>query len=77
MPLVEVPAARLGASALDGLIEEYVTREGTEYGARDYTLEEKKAEVLRAMKAGEVLIVFDTDSEACTLVLARDLPRAP
>ena len=35
-PYVIVPPEALSPSALQGLLEEFVTREGTEYGARDF-----------------------------------------
>ena len=36
---VEIPASRLSTAALDGLIEEFVTRDGTDYGEQEHTLE--------------------------------------
>jgi len=72
--LVRVPLERLSATALEGLVEEFVTREGTEYGARDYTLDEKKAAVFRQLDRGEVCIVFDPASESCALVMRDQLP---
>ncbi|MYE98920.1 MAG: YheU family protein, partial [Gammaproteobacteria bacterium] len=34
---MEVPWQKLSDEALAAVIEEFVTREGTEYGARDYS----------------------------------------
>ncbi len=65
---VQIPMERLSPDALEGLIEEFVTRDGTDYGERESTLEEKKSAVRRQLERGEVLIVFDPDSESCNLI---------
>ena len=46
---LEIPASRLSRDALDGLIEEFVTRDGTDYGAQEHTLEQKKNAVVRQL----------------------------
>jgi uncharacterized protein len=70
---VEVPHGALSQEALDGLVDEFITREGTDYGAREHTFEEKRASVLRLINAGTVVIVFDPESESTTLVRREDL----
>jgi uncharacterized protein YheU (UPF0270 family) len=72
---VLVPSDSLSAQALDALIEEFVTREGTDYGPREYTLQEKTQGVRRQIDRGEVVIAFDIERESATLVARRDLPR--
>lgn len=67
-PVVEIPAARLSQAALDGLIEEFVTREGTDYGLHEHTLDEKKSALVRQLERGDVVIVFDGQSETCSIV---------
>ncbi len=74
---VLVPAARLSAEALEALLEEFITREGTDYGLREYSLDEKKADVHGQLRRGEVVIVFDPESERVTLLRRDDLPRTP
>ena len=37
----------LSAPALEGIIEEFVLREGTEYGASEYSLDQKKIRMLK------------------------------
>jgi uncharacterized protein YheU (UPF0270 family) len=69
MALIVVPTDRLSREALDGLIEEFVTREGTDYGEREDTLDvEKKNAVIRQLERGEVIIVFDSESEMANIV---------
>jgi len=65
---VEIPVGRISPEALDGLIEEFVTRDGTDYGEQEQTLEAKKRAVAGQLDRGEVVIVFDPESETCNLV---------
>ena len=64
---IEVPPSALSERALHGLVEEFITREGTDYGVREHTFDEKRESVLRLIAEGEVLIFFDPDSETTTL----------
>lgn len=64
-----VPWEQLSASALQGVIEEFVTREGTEYGARDVDLATKVAAVRKQLERGDVHVVFDAKSETVNLAL--------
>ena len=76
-PLV-IPHGELSADALQGVIESFVLREGTEYGEHDYSLEQKVAHVLRQLERGEARVVFDADTETVDIVVTRSLPvRAP
>ena len=66
--MVEIPVERLSREALDGLIEEFVTRDGTDYGLQEQTLEAKKGAVARQLARGEVVIVFDPESQTCNII---------
>ena len=74
-PYVIVPPEALSVSTLQALLEEFVTREGTDYGPREYTLEQKVASVRRQLERGEVVIVFEPESSTTTL-RARDTLRS-
>jgi len=66
-----VPYRELSASALQGVIESFVLREGTEYGATDFSLEQKVAHVMRQLERKEAHVVFDPDSESVNIVVSR------
>ena len=66
----EVPHHALTAAALRGVIEEFATRDGTDYGAAEIALDEKVAEILRQLERGEVRIVIDSETESVTLITA-------
>ena len=44
-------------------------REGTEYGEKDFSLEQKLAHVVRQLERGEAQIVFDPGSETIDIVV--------
>ena len=65
---VDVDYKLLSVEALRGLVEEFITREGTEYGHREYSLDNKVRQVERQLASGEVKIVFDSVEERANLV---------
>jgi len=68
---VEVPYAQLAPDVLRRLIEEFVTRDGTDYGAVERTLPEKVAAVMRQLAAGEAAIEVDPEHETIDIVVGR------
>jgi len=60
---VDVPHGELAAEVLRHLVEEFVTRDGTDYGTVERTLDEKVAAVMRQLEAGELVIRVDTEHE--------------
>lgn len=65
---IEVPWQQLSADALDGLIEAYVSRDGTDYGTVELSLETKKQNLRSQVEQGSVVIVFDEMTESCNLL---------
>ena len=63
-----IPWNKLSAPALDGIIEEFVLREGTEYGASEFSLDQKKLDVKRQLERAEVQITFDINTETCSII---------
>ena len=70
--MIEIPFHALSAAALRGVIEEFVTRDGTDYGEMECTVQQKVAQVERQLKLGEVVIVFDERSETNHIISAHD-----
>jgi uncharacterized protein YheU (UPF0270 family) len=58
--VIRVPHQRLTPDALRRVIEEYVLREGTDYGERPVSLDRKVADVHRELSAGTAVLLFDT-----------------
>ncbi len=72
--VIRVPYDRLSADALNGIIEEFISREGTDYGDYDYSFDDKKGQVHAQIRRGQVVILFDPVGETCQLALADQLP---
>lgn len=72
---VVVPWRELSPDALRGVIVEFVTREGTEYGAADVELDTKIAQVHRQLDKGEVAVLWSSKSETVNLATRRDLAK--
>ena len=64
---MEIPYKELSTAALDAVVEEFVLREGTEYGDQDFSLQSKVAQVKRQLANGEVKINFDPESGSCQI----------
>ena len=65
---IAVPHAALSADALLGVIRSFVLREGTDYGEREFTLEQKIAHVRAQLESGDAQIYFDADSASIDIV---------
>ncbi|HEY8121893.1 MAG TPA: YheU family protein [Myxococcota bacterium] len=66
-----VPLDSLSEDALSGLIESFVLREGTDYGAQERSHERKVADVRRQLERGEARIEFDPETESVNVVPVR------
>jgi len=68
---VIVPHTELSAELLRAVIESFVLREGTDYGEREFSLEQKVARVSRQLERGEAQIVFDPGTDSVGIVVAK------
>lgn len=74
---VQIPWTSLSPQTLRAVIEEFITREGTDYGEHETPLGHKVDAVMVQLKQGSVAIFFDDETETVTLqsVDRRGLPR--
>ncbi len=63
-----IPYDALSESALQDLIEDFVTREGTDYGRNEMSMQEKAEHLLALLKSGDMLISYNEDTQSCGLV---------
>ena len=71
---MEVPLDQLSKDALRSLVEEFVTRDGTDYGAVERNVDDKIEHVMRQLDAGDARIVFDPETQTANIVMTRDIP---
>ena len=64
---MDIPYTELSAETLRALIEEFVSREGTDYGAVERSFETKVQQVYRLLKENKIKIVFDPETQSCDL----------
>lgn len=68
---VEVPFEQLTPETLRRMIQEFVTRDGADWGEAGGSLEEKVEQVLRQLRNRQVKVVFDLASQTANLVACR------
>lgn len=71
-----VPYEKLSTEALRGLIEEFVTRPGTDTGYTEGSLEENVEMVLMQLKLGDVFVVYDANMQTANIVPKENLKEA-
>ena len=63
-----IPQEAVSSEALEKIIEEFVLREGTEYGDHDVSMQEKIAQVKLQLKAKTALLVYSELHESVNIV---------
>ncbi|MBA2882817.1 hypothetical protein HNR65_003172 [Desulfosalsimonas propionicica] len=76
MSFVIIPYDQLSPETLYGVVEEFVTREGTDYGEQEVSLGVKISHIIKQLKSKEAVIVFDQESQSCN-ILKSDDPSLP
>ncbi len=66
---MKIPYQVVEPETLTRMIEELVTRAGTDYGELELTLEQKVAQVILRLKAGEAEIHYDEEQETCEIIV--------
>lgn len=74
---MRIPHTALAEDTLRNLIEEFVTREGTDYGGQVFSLAQKVAQVRRQLDQGSIVIVYDPHAESCHIMPSDAVPMAP
>ena len=61
---MRIPHAELSPATLRAIVEEFVTRDGTDHSPVERRIES----VLRQLEAGQVELHFDDQTETCNIV---------
>jgi len=74
--MVLIPWQELSEEALTGLIDAFVLREGTDYGAASEipSLAQKRQAVMRQLQAETAVIVYHSDTQSIDIRLTDQLP---
>ena len=63
-----MPHRELAPETLRAVVESFVLREGTDYGAQELTLEQKVSRLMLQLDRGEAQILFDPNTQSVTFV---------
>jgi exodeoxyribonuclease V alpha subunit len=69
-----IPPDKVSPRALQAMIEEFVTRDGTDYGERETGLAEKVAQVRAQLQSGQAGIVFSPPEESFQILRREEFP---
>jgi uncharacterized protein len=65
---LRIPHDALPTDTLSRLIEEFVTREGTDYGNQPMSLESKTKDVEKQLRSGDAVILYDPTCQSANIV---------
>ena len=68
-----IPWQELTPDTLTNLLEEFVTRDGTDYGEVETGLDTRVEQVRRSLQSGEVVILFSQSTGQCNIVFRNTL----
>ncbi len=63
-----IPLAQLSAETLLAIIEDFILREGTEYGAEDISKEAKISQVKKQLELGTAVLVYSELHESVNIL---------
>ena len=68
-----IPLSELDSDVVNAIVEQYVLREGTDYGSVEFSLAEKVQHVRQQLEREEVFIVYSELHESVDIVPKRKL----
>lgn len=72
MTIHKIPADKLSAEALTGVIEEFISRAGTDYGAVEASPETKFKQVKQKLESGWAVLLYDDETETTNIFMKDD-----
>lgn len=70
-----IPWQSLTKEALHNIMQSFILREGTDYGAQELSLAEKERRLLQQIQRGDVVIVWSELHQSVDLKLKQDFLR--
>lgn len=68
-----IPIQQLPTDTLRNMIEEFVTRDGTDYGETEIGIEQRVEQVKARLVSGEVVVLFSQSTGQCNIVASNML----
>jgi uncharacterized protein len=67
MPIHIIPVNKLSAEALQGVIKEFISRDGTDYGEIEASVESKFGQVKQKLENGLAVLIYDDEMETTNI----------
>ena len=67
-----IPYEAIPKDLLKNILEAFISREGTDYGLIELSMEEKVSQLKGALKRKDAYVVFDGETESTTIITARE-----
>jgi uncharacterized protein len=67
-----IPVNKLSPEALQGVIEEFISRNGTDYGEKESSLETNFRQVKYKLEIGSAVLIFDDKTGTTNIFMAND-----
>ena len=68
----KIPVNKLSSEALQGVINEFISRDGTDYGEMEVSPETNFRQVKDKLETGLAVLIFDDETETTNIFLAND-----
>lgn len=68
-----IPYDSLAPDTLETILDDIVSRDGTDYGDYELSVAQKRQQALQSLKKGEAVLLFDTESETIKMVRKEDM----
>ncbi len=72
MPAHIIPVDKLSPETLRGVIEEFISRNGTDYGAVETSLDANVRTVKRKLENGSAILIYDDETDTTNIFRADD-----
>lgn len=73
---IPIPPDELSQEALDGLVQSFILREGTDYGHSEVSFEKKCQQVMNQIQKGKSLIFFEPESQSLQIITKEEWKKA-
>ena len=70
--MIEIDHALLSDEALENLIYDIITRQGTDYGEYEIELQVKKEQIKRKLLSGDAIIIYNAKEDSCDIIRVED-----
>lgn len=66
--MIIIPYREFEPDILEAVLDEIITRDGTDYGMVELSVEQKRQQLLRRLEQGTAFICFDEETQSCIIV---------